>query len=197
MSPTKVQGKNPILLLCGTPASGKDTITSALIGLNSRFIHFKKHRASEKPKDDNTYICIDNEEFKSLRNQGLFVQHHSRYGRYYGVSLTQLESHWSLGEIPIIHVGKYENIAPFKDANIEMRSVLLLVDKIETESRLKVRHMGDEQEIQKRLSAYQEERDDLAERILSGVKLDFDLILDNSGNDPKQVAHQIEMFYRF
>lgn len=197
MSPIKVQGTKPILLLSGTPASGKDTVTSALIGLNSRFIHFKKHRGSEKPKDDNTYIHVDNEEFKSLIDQGAFIQHHGRYGRHYGVSLSRLESHWSAGEIPIVHVGKYENIAPFKDADIEVRSILLLVDKTETESRLKVRHLGDDQEIQKRLAAYQEERDELAERIRSGVKLDFDLILDNSGNDPKQVAHQIEMFYRF
>jgi len=196
MSPVKVQGTKTILLLSGTPASGKDTVTSALIGLNNRFIHFKKHRGSEKPKEDNTYIHVDNEEFKILINQGAFIQHHGRYGRHYGVALSRLESHWAAGEIPIIHVGRYENIAPFKDANIEVRSILLIVDKTETESRLKVRHPGDEEEVKKRIAAYQEERDELAERIRSGVKLDFDLILDNSGNDPKQVAHQIEMFYR-
>ena len=191
-----VQVTKPILLLSGTPASGKDTVTSALIGLNNRFIHFKKHRGSQEPKEDNTYIHVDNKEFKSLIDQGAFIQHHGRYGRQYGVALSQLEGHWSAGQIPIVHVGKYENIAPFKDANIDVRSILLLVDKAETENRLKARHPGDEQEIQKRLAAYQEERDGLAERICSGVKLAFDLILDNSGHNPKQVAHQIEMFYR-
>lgn len=196
MSVVKEQRTKPILLLSGTPASGKDTISASLQELNSRFRHFKKHRGSEEPKDDATYVHVDIKKFNRLAEQGAFVQYHSRYGRGYGVALSELENHWELGELPIIHVGKYENIKPFIDAGLEVRSVLLMVDKMETKRRLKLRHPRDKEEIAKRLAAYQEERDELAELIRSGIKLAFNLILDNSGNDPQQIAEQIAMVYQ-
>src|SRR5690554_6112528 len=117
---------NRILLVSGTPASGKDTVTKKLVELEPRFCHFKKHRSSDQPKNDGTYIHVSQDKFSSLLEQGEFLQHHYRYGRGYAVAKGELRKHWDKGEIPIIHVGKYENLLPFRNADVATISVLLL-----------------------------------------------------------------------
>lgn len=193
---SKSTAKKPALLLSGTPASGKDTITNILLKLDKRFKHFKKHRANGTKTNNSTYIDISQTDFERLITEEKFVQFHSRYGRYYGVALSELQANWQRGEIPIIHVGKYSNIANFTLAGIDIFSVLLLVNKDETRSRLHLRHQGDEQEIKQRLKAYQEERDELAKLIASGVSLSFSSILDNSGNKPYEIAQWISKSYQ-
>lgn len=185
----------PMLLLSGTPASGKDTITSLLLELNSRFRHFQKHRASDQPKDDGTYIHATPDEFRVMAEQGEFLQHHYRYDRGYGVSLKVLNQHWANGEIPIIHVGKYENIAPLRAPETNTISVLIMVSLSETERRLKQRHINDAEEINRRITAYHEERAELADLINSGAHLEFDLIIENSKNNPEKVAQLIAQLF--
>lgn len=189
-----ISNKKTIILLSGTPASGKDTITSLLVKMNPRFQHFKKHRGSNQPKGDNTYIHVNLTQFSELSQKGEFIQFHSRYERGYGVSFTELERHWKQGEIPIIHVGKYENIAPFRSANFDVKSILLLVSLNETKRRLAERHINDTEEIEKRLIAYHEERQELASTVASGDALNFDMIPDNSDLDAKSTAQHIANF---
>lgn len=181
----------PLLLLSGTPASGKDTITRQLAGIDPRFIHFKKHRSSDQAKTDGTYIHVTDEEFSSMLNQGAFLQHHYRYGRGYGVAQSELDKHWAKGEIPIIHVGKYENIIPFRTQEVTATSVLLMVTLSETYYRLQQRHHGDAEEVERRIAAYHEERADLAALISSGCSLEFDFIIENSRENPKEIAEII------
>jgi guanylate kinase len=186
---------NPVLLLSGTPASGKDTTTSLLVKLNPRFRHFKKHRGSNQPKTDGTYIHVTPDEFAVMSDHGEFLQHHYRYDRGYGVSLKELNQHWAKGEIPIIHVGKYENILPLRTQEGNVRSVLLMVSLAETERRLKQRHVDDAEEVERRITAYREERAELAVLINSGRALEFDLIVDNSTNNPEEIAQLIARLY--
>lgn len=190
MSPYK-----PVILLSGTPASGKDTITRILTELNPKFRHFKKHRASEQAKTDGTYIHVSASEFADMAAAGEFLQHHYRYERGYGVSKNELNRHWSLGEIPIIHVGKYENIAPLKAEGVVATSILLLVSEEESLRRLKQRHQDEpEEEVERRIAAYRQERNELAALIASGAPLAFDLVLDNSANDARGVSLAIAKF---
>lgn len=90
----------PIILISGTPASGKDTITRLLTSLNPKLRHFKKHRASDQAKEDGTYIHVTADEFAEIEADGGFLQHHYRYGRGYGVSKAELARHWTKGETP-------------------------------------------------------------------------------------------------
>lgn len=185
----------PVLLLSGTPASGKDTITSLLLKLNPRFRHFKKHRASDQPKNDGTYVHVTPEEFHVMADQGEFLQHHYRYDRGYGVSLKVLNQHWANEEIPIIHVGKYENIAPLRTQEVNATSVLLMASLPETRRRLKQRHVNDTPEIDRRIAAYHEERAELAGLINSGTPLEFDLMIDNSKKNPEKIAQLIAQLF--
>ncbi|XOB90951.1 hypothetical protein ACMC9M_11475 [Pseudomonadota bacterium 24LQ007] len=185
----------PLLLLSGTPASGKDTITRLLVELDPRFCHFKKHRSSNQPKADGTYINVTPDEFSSMLAQGAFLQHHYRYDRGYGVARSELDQHWAKGEIPIIHVGKYENISPLRTQEVKATSVLLMVSLSETQRRLQQRHAGDIEEVERRIAAYHEEREELAALVRSGNALEFDLIVDNSGENPKKIARLIAQLY--
>lgn len=187
--------KNRLLLLSGTPASGKDTITNLLTKINPRFCFFKKHRGSNTAKDDNTYIHVEESEFSTMVEQGFFLQHHKRYGRGYGVAKSELKRHWQCGEVPIIHVGKYENIAPLYQQEFCTVSILLMASLPVTKSRLEKRHPNNKEELNQRINAYLEERRELANLLLDGNNLLFDLIVSNSHNSPEKTAKIIAESY--
>jgi len=184
--------QNKLLLLSGTPASGKDSITNALINLDSKFVHFKKHKIATGGKLDTSYHLVTKKEFHQMENNGEFVQCHYRYDRGYGVARHELEGYWAFGKIPIVHVGKYENIDLFfREKNILIVSILLLISKNETKCRLYERHVNDNTEIDNRLMAYDEERKELANLISSGSELKFDLMIENTRSHIKKTSHII------
>ena len=74
-----------LLLLSGTPASGKDTVTNAIIKKSNKFTHFRKHKISTGGKLDSSYILVSKESFDTLANNNEFIQYHYRYDRGYGV----------------------------------------------------------------------------------------------------------------
>ena len=186
---------NKIILLSGTPASGKDTLTSELIKINSRYVHFKKHKIATGGRLDETYYLIEKNEFDSMVDNDDFIQYHYRYDRGYGISKKELKLICGEGKIPIIHVGKYENISPFIDYNdASLISVLLLVSKEETSRRLRIRHPNNNTECLRRINAYEEERNELANLIRGGAKLNFDLIINNTKNSAQEVALKINRF---
>ena len=184
-----------LLLISGTPASGKDTITDALIMLNPKFIHFKKHKISTGGQLDNSYHHVTKDEFDVMANNGDFVQYHYRYDGGYAVAQYVLEDNWREGKVPIIHVGKYENISPFyNNKYFSIISILLLVSRKETENRLKERNYNDDAEINVRLSAYDEEREELSNLISYGTKLKFDLVIENTNGSAEKTA---TLLYKF
>lgn len=176
--------KLTVILLSGTPASGKDTLTNKLTELDDRFVHFRKHKINTGGKLDDTYYLISKEAFDSMAENGEFIQYHYRYDRGYGVSKEELVRLNSIGKIPIIHVGKYENIAKFRDAKLNgVMSVLLFTDKATTKKRLELRHPNNEDEINKRLTAYGEEIEQLKNVYLDNQLLDFNFIFKNNFDD--------------
>jgi len=173
--------KIDIILLSGTPASGKDTLTHKLTELDNRFVHFKKHKIATGGKLDDTYYLISKTEFDHMAETNQFVQYHYRYDRGYGVSYVELERLKKENKIPIIHVGKYENIMKFRESGLKnILSILIYTDKKETEKRLNIRHKDNPYEIEKRLKAYDEEIEQLCEVYNKQKILDFDLIFINN-----------------
>jgi len=187
--------KFDLILLSGTPASGKDTLTKELCDIDERFVHFKKHKIATGGKLDNTYYLVSKEEFDKMVSNGEFLQYHYRYNRGYGVSYKELFSLKEQGKIPIIHVGKYENIIPFKqNTKFSFLSILIYANKNTTYERLKKRH-SDKQEIEKRLKAYDEEINLLCKYNKEPLyKLSFDIIHDNNISNPRYSA--CELYYK-
>ena len=172
---------NFLLLISGTPASGKDAIFEFLASNYINYSQFKKHKAGAGGKADASYIHISEADFQVKSGLNEFIQSHSRYGRHYGVSRQEIETLWGDGKTPIIHIGSYKNIQPFMDIkDVSIFSVLLLTSRLETLNRLEERHQNNQEEIKSRLAAYDEERIELAKLVKDGVAINFDLILDNT-----------------
>lgn len=184
--------KLEIILLSGTPASGKDTLTNELMKLDKRFAHFKKHKIATGGKMDDTYYLIPKEEFDNMAKNNEFVQYHYRYDRGYAVSLKELKRLKELNMIPIIHVGKYENIQKFRDFGLKnILSILIHTNRNITFDRLKERHKEDNDEIKKRITAYDEEIVQLCEKLNKEKVLDFDIVLNNNTKDIQAITSSL------
>ncbi|MDF1876011.1 hypothetical protein JHD48_09710 [Sulfurimonas sp. SAG-AH-194-I05] len=184
--------KIDIILLSGTPASGKDSITNNLIEFDNRFVHFKKHKIATGGKMDDTYYLIPKEEFDNMAQNNKFVQYHYRYDRGYGVSLEELKKLKHIGKIPVIHVGKYENIQKFRDFGLKnLLSVLIHTDRKTTLERLQVRHVNDSNEVEKRITAYDEEIKQLCETLDEKKILDFDLLISNNLDNISNISNEL------
>lgn len=169
----------PIILISGTPASGKDTITEQLINeYPGTYVHFKKHRASSPKQIKETYYNVNISKFKNMIKQDEFVQYHERYNRYYGISKNVLADYINQGLKPIIHTGKLENVTTI-DTNVNYSTIkILLWTTIDiVKERLMFRHKNNPDEINKRLEAAKEEMKELK---INGNLDIFDLIIENN-----------------
>ena len=181
MRKTSIAGNGKkIILLCGPPASGKDTLTELLKKRNNIFCHFKKHRVSnqvDKSGNLKTYFKISLNEFLQRVGKDEFVQFHKRYERFYGVSKKVLDNSLQYGKIPILHVGKIYDLMELEDVlNADAAKILIWETKDVINDRLVLRHHGDYKEIQLRLKSYDTEIESLRR-----IKLEkaFDFVIKN------------------
>lgn len=179
-----------IILLSGTPASGKDTVTARIAQSNPKFKFFKKHSCGHTDIKEH-YIQTSAKNFMEMADNGEFLQYHFRYGRGYGVCLSNLEKHWENNETPIIHAGRYKNIIDLKKSDANIINILLLTSIDKTRERLAIRHHGAPEEIESRVSAYYEERDDLVNILKSGGDFNFDFVIDTSRLTEEEVATRL------
>ncbi len=189
--------ENPYLyeaiLLSGPPASGKDSLTEALHGIDPKFVHFRKHRAGSGGQPGAAYIDISVSQFERMAQQNRFAQWHDRYGRYYGVAVEELDRTLSTAKIPIIHVGKYQNLLALRQHPLlrPALSILLLCSRAAAGVRLENRHAGQLGEVEARLAAFDQEQQTLRdERDRRGL-LDFDLVTDSGSKTVSQLARSI------
>ncbi len=176
-----------VIVLSGTPASGKDTITTHLSRLEPVFIDGEKWTFSAIKKDklafdvceessdprNALYNLVDANTFQRKIEDGTYIQYHRRYQSGYAVSMESLQAAWDDRKIPIIHNGKQENLPSFYQAGLFPFCVLLMCGKEETESRLKMRQANRPDEWEKRLAAYWEERQEIGSAVLSGERVRF------------------------
>ncbi len=186
-----------VILLSGTPASGKDSVTRLLCKADEAFILFKKHRGVAKGTDNKEeYTDISLQEFKCKAERGDFVQYHSRYGRMYGVEAKRLRSYIGEGKYPVIHVGRINNYVALAEAlrknDIRFCHILIWSPLVQIAKRLAVREKGEEQ-IKERYSAAQEEFVDIAAALERGEK-PYDVVILNV--DVKDTAARILNYIR-
>lgn len=170
-----------VFLVCGPPASGKDTLTAQLCDYSTHYMRFQKHRGLsdlEHNANDSTYINIPITEFEQLANEQFFVQHHNRYDRAYGIAKSELER-ITIAHIPIIHTGALPNLLELERKLIEYRCIkILLWAPLEVlKQRLINRHINAEQ-IPKRIAAANEEFTILADaQKITPLKSIFDVVI--------------------
>ncbi len=191
----------PCLLLSGMPGTGKDTLSQGLVERDQTFVFFKKHRAgaaTQSQTEDNAYINISIEMFQDIARRDGFIQYHSRYGRMYGVSRETYTNLVHTGKIPVIHVGKYENLQVLRHGGLQDGlSILLWADRAIVQARLQERHKSRIDSVEERMLAYDEEVAQLKKYMAQGTGLlDFDHLLLNNGSDPDVAANQLHSLLR-
>lgn len=181
------------ILMSGMPCTGKDTLSLKLIERDPTFVLFRKHKADQKQlrQDDETYISVSVEQFQEMAQQDAFMQYHTRYGRYYGVSREEYARLVQIGKIPIIHVGKYENLRYLRANGLTNGlSLLLWARRDVVRTRLEERHRHRPDGVDERLVAYDEEIKQLKQHAEAGT-LDFDLVFTNNGPDSSAAADEL------
>jgi len=179
------------------PGTGKDTLSQGLLERDQTFAFFKKHRAgaaTQSRAEDDSYVNVSPETFQSLARCDGFLQYHHRYGRMYGVSREIYINLVHAGKIPLLHVGKYENLQVLRKGGglQDGLSVLLWADRAIVQARLQERHKSRTDSVEERMLAYDEEVAQLKKYLAQGTGLlDFDLLFINNGSDPDIAADQL------
>lgn len=100
------------VVLYGPPASGKDTVTEALLAIDSRFARFERMKAG--PGNSRGYRMVQRADVDALRRQGDVVWSNERYGATYVIDRPQLIDQLT-HSVPVVHVGQPEAITAVQD----------------------------------------------------------------------------------
>lgn len=96
------------VLLYGPPASGKDTVTEALLALDERFERFERIKAGEG--NSRGYRMQQRGQLDALHSRGEVIWANDRYGATYVIDRPQLTDQLTRA-VPVIHVGQPEAVA--------------------------------------------------------------------------------------
>ncbi|MEV8630710.1 guanylate kinase [Streptosporangium sp. NPDC051023] len=145
------------IVLYGPPASGKDTITTALYRLDLRFVLLPKLKAGTGRAEG--YELVTAERLATLRGAGRLVVETHRYGNTYAVDQQSIDDLTTAGIVPIAHMGNIADLRRLvgREPDSWLR-VLLWVPREVTEQRS---HDRGDADTGKRLAAWDETLADL------------------------------------
>ncbi|MER6230653.1 MULTISPECIES: phosphotransferase-like protein [Streptomyces] len=171
------------VILYGPPASGKDTVTSALTELNSRYAQFARLKVGSGKAAG--YRMGTAKQLRELEAAGDVVYANVRYGNTYVIDRPGLDSAFAAG-VPVVHLGQVGGIRALVDGYPADWSVVLLWCPREvTEQRSAGR--GDSDTVA-RLAAWDATREDLDAH--PGVA--WDLTVDTTAAAPQDAAGLID-----
>lgn len=186
--------KYDAILISGTPASGKDTLTTSLLNYEQSLSYFLKHKTYKtiKSPNDGKYIYISKEAFNHMESTRKFIQYHGRYGNFYGISKESINEIASKGKKPIIHVGNYSNLRTILKSNIFKNplKLLLFTDESQTIKRLARRHPNNNAEVTQRMNAYFEEISTML-NIAKVEPLKFNMLFVNNYNSSIEASKEL------
>ncbi|MFD9008389.1 MULTISPECIES: guanylate kinase [unclassified Streptomyces] len=173
------------VVLFGPPTAGKDTVSAALTGLDTRYGQLTKIKVGSGRTTG--YRMADADELAALRAAGRLVLETRRYGNTYAIDRDDLDAMTGAGRIPIVHIGSVEHLRSFTAAVREpWLCVLLWVPRDVCEQRSRGR--GD-RDTADRLAAWDEALADLG-TVQDGEE-PFDLLLRTDHTDPDRTAEII------
>lgn len=166
------------VILYGAPATGKDTVTRALVDEYPHvFAHFRRLKVG--PGRTAGYRMISVEQVEALPESAVLWANH-RYGATYVVDRDGLSQIWSDRRIPVVHLGQAEAVGAVVErtpevtwAVIELHSSMSVLT-----DRIRARATGDD-----------------AQRIVAALntpRLDkADVCIDTGATQPKEAARLI------
>ncbi|MGI5259314.1 guanylate kinase [Streptomyces angustmyceticus] len=176
------------ILLYGPPASGKDTITTALCDFNDAYRAFTRLKIGSGRTHG--YRMGTADQLAELEARGDVIYRNDRYGNTYLVDRPSLAQDMQDGCIPILHLGQIAGIeAVAEKFPASWNSVLLWCSRESTANRSKGRGDSD---TEARLSAW----DATAQDIETSTDFAWDLRIDTDAISPAAAAQKIDLLIR-
>ncbi|MFE7512742.1 guanylate kinase [Streptomyces sp. NPDC057540] len=171
------------VILYGPPASGKDTITTALSDLDPRYAQFARLKVGTGKATN--YRMGTPEQLHELEAAGDVLYANSRYGNTYAIDRPGVDVAFAAG-VPVVHLGQVDGIRALVNGYPADWSVVLLWCSREvTEQRSAGRGDSD---TAARLAAWDATREDLDMR--PGAA--WDLTIDTTEASPQDAARLID-----
>lgn len=170
------------VILYGPPASGKDTVTTALAELHSKYAQFARLKVGTGKSAG--YRMGTAEQLTELEATGAVVYANSRYGNTYAIDRPGLDDAFE-GGFPVVHLGQVVGVRSLVDGYpADWTVVLLWCPREVTEQRSKDRGDAD---TAARLAAWDATREDLD----AHPETVWDLTVDTTVTSPQKAARLI------
>ena len=174
------------LLLYGPPAAGKDTVTHALVGLDTRYTLFRRLKVGAGKTAG--YRMGSPTLLTQLEAAGDVIYANSRYGNVYVVDRLGLDAAFAVG-VPVVHLGQVAGVrALVTGYPAAWLTVLLWCPRELTEARSIARGDAD---TAARLAAW-----DATEQDLASDSFPWDLTVDTAVTDPTDTARRVDQLLR-
>jgi guanylate kinase len=171
------------VILYGPPASGKDTVTTALTELSPRYAQFARLKVGTGKSVG--YRMGTAQQLGELEAAGSVVYANSRYGNTYVIDAPGLDAAFEAG-VPVVHLGQVDGIRAVVDGYpADWSLVLLWCPRETTEQRSAGRGDSD---TAVRLAVWDATREDLD----THPDLAWDLTVDTTALTPPDAARLID-----
>jgi guanylate kinase len=171
------------VVLYGPPASGKDTVTTALRELDSKYAQFARFKVGTGKSAG--YRMGTAEQLRELEAAGGVVYANSRYGNTYVIDKPGLDAAFEAG-VPVVHLGQVDGIRALVDGYPADWSVVLLWCPRETTAERSAGRGDDDTAA--RLVAWDATREDLD----AHPGMVWDLTVDTTASAPQDAARLID-----
>lgn len=171
------------VILYGPPASGKDTVTEALVTLDPAFRHYRRLKAGTGRVAG--YEMIEPTALVEMRQRGHVLYENARYGNRYVVDRPRLQRLFASGAIPIVHIGQVAGIRALVSSYPARWVTVMLWCSRETSMERVAAREGSHTD--SRIRAWEQTNVDVSE---NGTD-DFALWIDTGQTEPNEAAQVI------
>ena len=172
-----MKNQKKLIILTGPSGVGKGTVVKEILCKEKNFwlsISATTREPREGEKDGENYYFLNQEKFKEMIEQNLFLEWAQFAGNYYGTPLSSVNEKIKKGFTVLLEI-EVEGARQIKNKFPNSQSIFLLPpDKQELERRIRNRGTEEEEAIQKRLSRANYE---------ISVSNEFDFALTNNNVD--------------